>query len=453
MLNRMNNTDKKTETETPDPDWDGDSEASSPEASETAELLKSMREEKEKREKEEKKPSPGKAKEECAEFEPGKDYGVRRTTSGEWYVRRVNRKRGVIWSKCTTREDVKHYLQKKHNIYDFGLRGDMTEADSVIEDVLDNFIVETAGEFAGYLTSGEYEVQNDTVLVVRGAPLIQPVKGDCEFYLECIKRTYSRSHTDEKGNVYRQSDAYLGWAQGAVVTLYNDKPGMWRHGQALIAIGDPGVGKTAFQHVNAEMLGGRKTNPELFFRDRTSFNAQMGEKENWIISDPKAKNKAEQEKFLGDLKTFVANVWMAIHPKGGKLIDLPTYRRMTVSLNRDNLALRILQNMAASDLDKVIILDFEDAGKYAPDGKDPGGEEGLRWNEWAQKMISQLPAFLWYLLNEYEVPAHMYDKRYNVAYHNPEIEPQLAVPSQNEADLELMEIVERGLFSYLNTAS
>jgi hypothetical protein len=46
-------------------------------------------------------------------------------------------------------------------------------------------------------------------------------------------------------------------------------------------------------------------------------------KENWIISDPKAKNKAEQEKFLGDLKTFVANVWMAIHPKGGKIIDLP----------------------------------------------------------------------------------------------------------------------------------
>jgi hypothetical protein len=111
--------------------------------------------------------------------------------------------------------------------------------------------------------------------------------------------------------------------------------------------------------------------------------------------------------------------------------------------------------MAASDLDKVIILDFEDAGQYAPDGKDPDsegkeGKEGFRWKEWTKKMISELPAFLWYLLHEYKVPAHMYDKRYNVAYHNPEVEPQLAVPSQNEADLELMEIVERGLFSYLD---
>jgi len=152
------------------------------------------------------------------------------------------------------------------------------------------------------------------------------------------------------------------------------------------------------------MLTGRATDPELFFKDKTSFNEQMGEKEHWLMSDPKTTNRASQEKFLGDIKNFVANVWMPIHPKGGKQVNLKTFRRMTVALNPDNKALEILRDMADSDFDKVMILDFKNAGKWSPDGEAFGG---LSWEDWEAKMLSELPAFIHWLLNEYRVPEHM----------------------------------------------
>jgi hypothetical protein len=170
-----------------------------------------------------------------------------------------------------------------------------------------------------------------------------------------------------------QSDAVFGWCKGALMTLREAKPGKWRHGQALIMIGLHGAGKTAFQRIITTLFTRQATDTELYFKDKTSFNEQMGENEHWLMSDPKTTNRAAQEKFLGDIKHYVANVWMPIHPKGGKLVSLATFRRMTVAVNTDNEALAILRNMAASDFDKVMILDFKNDRELSPDAQAYGG--------------------------------------------------------------------------------
>ena len=56
------------------------------------------------------------------------------------------------------------------------------------------------------------------------------------------------------------------------------------------------------------------------------------------------------------------------------------------------------------DFDKVMILDFKNAGKWSPDGEAFGG---FSWEDWEAKMLSELPAFIHWLLNEYRVPEHM----------------------------------------------
>jgi hypothetical protein len=44
-------------------------------------------------------------------------------------------------------------------------------------------------------------------------------------------------------------------------------------------------------------------------------------------------------------------------------------------------------------------------------------------------------------------------KRYNVVYHNPEMEPQLAAPTFDEIQTELLEIVGIGVFTNIESAT
>jgi hypothetical protein len=210
-------------------------------------------------------------------------------------------------------------------------------------------------------------------------------------------------------------------------------------------MGVPGIGKTSLQLLVTLALAGagRATDPKIFFKGDSTFNAQLAENEHWMMSDPGHKGtKAERDSFLGNLKESVANVWMGCHPKGEKEITIPTYRRSTISLNPDKMALAILQGMEPGTLEKTLILNFEDGGKYRPDG-----EGGMRYGEWQARTEAQLPYFLYWLLNVYRVPESLYDGRYGVRYTNPAMESRLAATTTDEDEIEVKEIVGIGVFT------
>jgi hypothetical protein len=122
------------------------------------------------------------------------------------------------------------------------------------------------------------------------------------------------------------------------------------------------------------------------------------------------------------------------------MIDLDTFRRASISLNRDNQAIQLIEGMAESEAEKLMILDFTQPGNAAPDG--PGG---LPFREWYRTVTSQMPAVLYRLLNEYKIPPHLRHPRYGVAYRN-EIENRLSAPSEEEVDTELEELLYLGIF-------
>src|SRR6516162_9240008 len=108
------------------------------------------------------------------------------------------------------------------------------------------------------------------------------------------------------------------------------------------------------------------------------------------MSDPPGRRS---EAFLGGVKRTVANLTLNIHPKGKRMIDLDTFRRASISLNRDNQAIQLIEGMAESEAEKLMILDFTQPGNAAPDG--PGG---LPFREWYRTVTSQMPAVLYRLL-------------------------------------------------------
>jgi hypothetical protein len=363
-------------------------------------------------------------------FVSGTDYDIRRVEDGGTiYIRTESNKGEVCWQKAD-KDIVKKHLLIQHGLNDMADQGFASEADKAIYDALKNFRVDFVGNYSGYLQPGEYQIKGETLLVPRGATLIEPVQGDCEFTWSLIHAAYP---------IKDQADVVLSWCKWAIEGLRKDAIGTWRHGQALIMVGDSGDGKTAFQRaLITPMLANRDCDPAPFFSGTTTFNGQLGEAEHWLMSDPGGVKPAERLAFISKIKKACADVGMNIHPKGKQALDLLTFRRLTATLNQDEQALALLPEMAESSLDKIIIVNFCNAGKYGPDG--------LRYSDWFNKLQAELPAFIWRLLNEYEIPAHLRHTRYGVVYHNPELEPKFKASTEDEIDAEQKEIIYKAIF-------
>ena len=243
-------------------------------------------------------PSPAKKTEATAE-EPSADdvdfeilridYGIRRTSNGTWY-----RKTRRGWDKVT-REDVAIHLVRQGLSSVPPAGGELSEVDGVMDHCIDAWMVDYAQEIAGYAEPGQYAIGNKIALVTRGASFIELKPGTEADFLD-LHLFFKHAFTEPL-----QLDAWLGWLQQAVQVLRTAKPPRWAHGLALLLIGDPGIGKTSLQLLITLMLGGRATDPKIFFKGDSSFNSQLAENEHWMMSDPGHKGtKAERDSFLSN---------------------------------------------------------------------------------------------------------------------------------------------------------
>jgi hypothetical protein len=356
---------------------------------------------------------------------PFKDLGIRRHDYvGDWYA-----KYGEEWCRITEGEAT-NYLAKEHYISDKTEdEGELlSPAAYALQNAIGYWKVDYVGNFAGYLKEGEYAASNGgKILVTKGRKLIEAKKGDHSFITSFLKGCFSRPD---------QFEAYCGWQLAADVSL--QKPiGCWDHGQALLLVGGAGNGKSAFQQdfIDA-MLTNHHADATCFLKGESTFNSELGEAEHWLMDDPRSSSQKEKDSYIAGVKKAIATVWLFIHPKGKTPLNLPTYRRLTISLNEEDSALHIISDLEPSELEKILALNFENAGKYAPNGVG-----GLPYPEWKAKIQEQLPAFKWWLHNEFVLPEHLKHPRYGVQYTNPDLQPKLAAPTQKERDADLEEMI------------
>jgi hypothetical protein len=351
---------------------------------------------------------------------PPKDYNARYCTDKQWYRRTPDRE----WINVTEGKLNQHLILQGVDP-DPKNKAKFSELEQVTEDIMDHYRIDFVGDYA---------VENENALILKGARLIEPVEGDFEFYWSFIESTFPKKD---------QADAVHSWNYWNQMALRDD-PGKWRHGQALIMVGDPGLGKTSYQHIITYGMTGRATDPALFMKGETTFNEQMGRCEHYLLSDPGRSSK-HSEHFLSEVKKAVANIVTSVHPKGKQLISIPLLKRISVTLNKDSESLSILQGMIKSDLDKIVIVNFENAGKFAPNAPD-----GLDFWQWDRIMRKQQPAYNWWLLNGgHKIPVHMRDpmNRYGFFYRNVEIEGEVTALTPEDREEALMDVVFHGLFT------
>ncbi len=206
----------------------------------------------------------------------------------------------------------------------------------------------------------------------------------------------------------------------------------FRPGQFTAFAGPSGCGKSLLQHLITATFGGRCASPYLYMVGETTFNADLAQAEHWSIEDRASSTDVRtRRKFGASVKEAVVNRDLAVHAKGRQAITLPTFRRVTASMNDEHENLMLMPPMDESIVDKVNLYHCA----YAKVGSD-------RRKTWAT-FTGELPAFLHACL-ALKVPPKWKDDRYGVkAFHAPALLEVLTSASQ---ETRLLTLIDEAIF-------
>ena len=262
--------------------------------------------------------------------------------------------------------------------------------------------VDYCGSLAGH-KSGLYEDGGRRLLITDSPILPAPAAGCCgdllNFFLTLL------------GN--EQMYYLCAWLKIAMGSLL---VGCRRPGQVIAFIGKKGHGKSLAQNIITIMFGGRSAKPYPYMTGQTPFNADLFSAEHLMVEDEASSTDGRARRKLGSfIKNIVANEEQRLHGKGRDALMLKPFWRLTMSLNDELEDMMVLPIMDDAVLDKIMLFRTSQADIPLCASN---AERTAFWD----KLTSEIPAFIYWLLNEFVIEQPWRDNRYGiVAYHNPEI--------------------------------
>jgi hypothetical protein len=284
--------------------------------------------------------------------------------------------------------------------------------------VLENF-VDYAGPLAGHRV-GLFVTTDGRKILVTSEPadvFDEPGKRQpCDFIEKFLTELLGEDD---------QALVALAWLKVATESL---RLGDFKPGQMLVVAGQRDSGKSFFHFLVNELLGGRTANPYKWMVERTNFNADIAQAESLVIEDEVGHKDIRSRRAFGSMiKQLSVNETFDIHGKGKQAISLPTFRRLTLSLNSNAEDMMVMPPMEDSIEDKVILLK---CGKATL-------SENRKINK--ARCRKELPAFRRWLA-DFKIPASLASRRFGVAaFHHPEL---LAAVSELAPESALLAFIE-----------
>ena len=280
--------------------------------------------------------------------------------------------------------------------------------------------VDYAGPLAGH-KAGPFKAQDGSrVLVTSDVQPVAAEKGDPEHLEKFLTQLFGSE----------QLPFVMYWLKVARESLLT---GDFRPGQMLCLAGPSACGKSLFQSLVTEFLGGRMAKPYRYMTGDTQFNHDLAAAEHLVIADEQASvSIGARREFGAKVKDLTVNLEMSVHAKGRDAVTLPTFRRLTLSVNDEPENLMILPPLDDSILDKVMLFKCTPAKV---------GKDRLRvWKTFTR----ELPALAYYL-EKLRIPEKWQDDRFGVkAYHNPDL---LQIVTGLSPELRLLDLIDEVLFT------
>jgi len=321
----------------------------------------------------------------------------------------------------------------------------LSEVDAVMNEVRHDKDVDYAGPLAGY-PAGVYEIQTRRVLVTEGPRLIEPEPGPwptIRALLQGLLMPDVSPDQDCEWGVESQLWVFYSWLKVAISSL---RAGRRRPGQAMVIAGPPACGKSLVQNLITKLLGGRSAKPYQFLSGGTQFNSDLFTAEHLMIEDETASFDLKTRRQLGaNLKGFVVNESHRCHPKNRPALTLLPFWRVSITLNDEAEDLIVLPPIDESLADKMILF-------RAYKREMPMQTETLeQWAAFTHLLNAELPGFVYFLLNEWQVPNDLRCDRYGVQhFHHPELLDMMNVLAP---ETKLLDLIDQKLFAHSETVA
>lgn len=289
----------------------------------------------------------------------------------------------------------------------------LSEIDAAILDVQNHRDISHYGPICGQ-NAGLLRANGQRILVTEDMKLPEPAPGTWSHLRAVIEGLLRQSEPADIGR--RQVDTFHGWVRSSVEAL---RAGKLQQQQALALCGPPRCGKSFLQSIITHMLGGRGAKAERYFSGKTPFNADLYAAEHLMLEDEHCSTRIDMRLKLGAaLKQHTVSTYLgSLHAKGRNAVNLPGWWRVTITLNDCPEAMMVLPPLDQHIADKIILLHASTFTWPLP------METTLHRTGFHDRIISEIPAYLHWLLHEWTIPREVADPlRYNVAtYHHPEL--------------------------------
>jgi hypothetical protein len=215
-------------------------------------------------------------------------------------------------------------------------------------------------------------------------------------------------HEDD---TFSPRDSFLAEIARSYRSLIDARP---VQGHALIVCGAAGCGKSLLGTYILRHIFGSATDAGNFLAKGSAFNKALGESFIWFIDDNQSVGTMAAHKAFSEmLKKHVATPEVSVQPKHKDARDIPWFGRIYVSCNDDPDSVSIIPDLDINIADKLCLY------RVNPDWR----AEFQDTMDMQELLQHELPYFLRWLLDEFEVPSEILTPdrpRYGLqVYHHP----------------------------------
>jgi hypothetical protein len=311
----------------------------------------------------------------------------------------------------------------------------LAQTDQVLLHVMRNRRLDLVLDSLPGYCSGIFDYAGKQMLVRTSPRLLKPAKGDWSTVKALIDGCMDLS---VDGGI-DQTAYFYSWLKIAVESLYRAGPGNHQAGQCCIFAGPKNCGKSRIQHwIITGLLGGRSADPGPYLFGDTDFNGEWLEGEHLLIEDPATSTATKDRVFFGErIKQTVISDKIRIHIKRMTALNLELFIRMSISVNDDPDKIRVLPLLTPDMKDKVHLFLVRQAEMPMPTLT---LEDRIAFK---QKITAELPTFLWWLLNEFEIPKSIREDRMGVvSWRHPTIEREMFEDTPGAELLRLIDMAQ-----------
>lgn len=319
---------------------------------------------------------------------------------------------------------------KKQGLREKPVKGAILSAiDEKIREIEQDRRIAFVGELAGY-KQGIQWITGQRVLVPKAPTMIQPVKGEwptLRAYFDGLLTGYEPGANEGDAPIYiDQRDWFFGWLQHLLQCYYD---GIIAPGLALCVAGERDSGKSRLAMILRWCLGDKVSKPYDYMIGRDNFNKEMFSAVLQLVDDENADTRIDMRlKFGAQIKKVVANdeaKQRGMHRDG---VNVSVLWRLLILVNLEANRLMVMPPVDSDIKDKVTMLKgyrrpkpdyeitmetpYEQACWPMPMPTRTEAEKRALRDRWQ----AELPAFIWWLLNEYKMPKHVAGGRFCVRH-------------------------------------